>query len=382
LWPAYYATFTLALGQWAAGIAVPLQVEDLGGSAVDAGAIAAIRFGLAAFLAIPFGAVADSWGIRRTVALGVTGAAVVNLIPILATFTGSQIPLYVWAVLSGVTGSMVGPALGAWLVGTAPESRRGSAFGWLTFSGHTGAALGPAVGGFAFQQFGPNPTYLFASIAALGALVAPFVMRSSVRTRVQLRQLPTMVRTVARDRVILGCWVVAVAVGLPWGAVAGLFPLFGTSVGLSAGLIGLLLASQSVVNGASRIPLGRLLDRRRIPALATVGSASIYALLVAVLGLQTTAWAIGGVLVVSVLAIAFTVMLIQIKVSERAPAELRATALGGYSATLSAGLGVGPLLAGAVASGNGYPLGFGVVAIAGIAWAVAGAAVLVRARRG
>lgn len=378
LWPAYFATFTLALGVWAAGIAVPLQVQQLGGSAAEAGLIAALRFGLAAFLSLPFGVVADSWGIRRTVVLGVVAASVVNLIPILATVTGSQIPLFAWAILSGVTGSMVSPALGAYLVGAAPEAGRGSAFGWLTFATHTGAALGPAVGGLTFQQFGPNQTYLLASGAALLALVAPAVMRASIRTHAQIRQLPAMIRAVGGDRIIAGCWIVAISVGLPWGAVAGLFPLFGTSVGMSAGLIGIILATQSVANGLSRLPLGRLLDRRRIPARATVASAITYCALVSLLGSQTNPWAIAGVLVASVLAIAFTVLLIQVKVSERAPAELRATALGGYSATLSAGLGVGPVLAGSVATVSGFPAAFVAVSVAGAVFAVAGAVVLVR----
>ena len=378
LWPAYFATFTLALGVWAAGIAVPLQVLDLGGSPAEAGVIAALRFGLAAFLSLPFGVIADSWGIRRTVVLGVIGSAVVNLIPILATTTGSQLPLFAWAMLSGVAGSMVSPALGAFIVGAAPDARRGSAFGWLTFAGHTGAALGPAAGGLLFQHFGPNQTYLFASGAALTALVAPLVMRASVRTHAQFRQLPAMVRAVGRNRIIAGCWIMAVSVGLPWGAVAGLFPLFGTSVGMSAGLIGIILAAQSVANGLSRLPLGRLLDRRRIPAQATAASAITYAVLVSLLGAQTSPWAIGGVLVLSVLAIAFTVLLIQVKVSEQAPAELRATALGGYSATLSAGLGLGPVLAGTVATVSGYPAAFLAVSSAGALFAVAGAVVLVR----
>ena len=60
-------------------------------------------------------------------------------------------------------------------------------------------------------------------------------------------------------------WVggLALAIGLPWGAVAGLFPLFGTGIGLAAGTVGLILASQSLANGASRVPLGRLVALTR-----------------------------------------------------------------------------------------------------------------------
>ena len=381
LWPAYAATFLLALGQWAARIAVPLQVQQLGGSLADAGLIAALRFGLVAVLALPFGAVADVWGIRRILLVGVVGNAAVNLVPILAVATGSQLPLYGWAVLSGLTGSLVGPAVGAYVVGAAPEASRGSAFGWLTFAAHTGAALGPAVGGLVWDGLGPAQTYLVASGVASAALVGPVLIRASVRTRAQLRELPAMVRAVARDRVIVGSWVASMSIGLPWGAVAGLFPLFGTSVGLSAAAIGLLMAVQSVANGLSRIPLGRLIDRHRIPPVMAAAGGLAYAACVAVLGPQHAPLAIGAVLVVSVLAIAFTLMLIQLVISERAPEELRATALGGYSTTLSAALGVGPILAGGVGTAAGFTAGFGLVALGGGLVALVAAVMLAGGQR-
>jgi hypothetical protein len=50
LWPAYLATYTFMVGGWSASIAVPLHVVALGGSLAEAGLIAAVRFGLQAFL--------------------------------------------------------------------------------------------------------------------------------------------------------------------------------------------------------------------------------------------------------------------------------------------------------------------------------------------
>jgi hypothetical protein len=59
-------------------------------------------------------------------------------------------------------------------------------------------------------------------------------------------------------------------------------------------------------------------------------------------------------------------------ISERAPAELRATGLGGYSTALSAGLGIGPFVAGAVAQASGFGIGY--ASVAGMGFLVAGAA--------
>jgi ABC-type xylose transport system permease subunit len=42
LWPAYLATFAFWVGTWAAFIAMPLHVVALGGTAAEAGLLAAI----------------------------------------------------------------------------------------------------------------------------------------------------------------------------------------------------------------------------------------------------------------------------------------------------------------------------------------------------
>jgi MFS family permease len=381
LWPAYLATFTFTLGQWASGVAIPLHVQHLGGSLTEAGTIAAIRFGLGALFSLPFGAVADAWGTRRTLIVAVLGSAAVNLVPIGAEATGSTLPLYAWAILSGLTSSLFLPAIGAYVAGSAHEARRGSAFGWLTLGTHSGIATGPAVGGLAWQHLGIPQTYLVATGLALIALVGPILMRGAVRARVDVSGLRAMVGTLARDRVVVGCWVAGFGIGLPWGAVSGLFPLFGTSIGLAAGSIGLLLALQSITNGLSRVPLGRLIDRRAIPPLAMAGGCVAYAGITSLLGLQTGPLGIAAVFMTGILALAFTLMMIQVVISERAPAELRATGLGGYSTALSAGLGIGPFVAGAVAQGSGFGLGYSSVAGMGALVAVVAAILLRGARR-
>jgi MFS family permease len=381
LWPAYLATFTFMLGQWASGVAVPLHVDALGGTVSEAGTIAAIRFGLGAFFSLPFGAIADAWGARRTLIVAVVGNALVNLVPIGAAVGGSTLPLYAWAVLSGLTASLFLPAISAYVAGAARPAKRGSAFGWLTLGTHAGVASGPAVGGVVWDGFGIVPTYLVSSLLGFAALAGPLLVAGASRTHVDLRALPRMVRGVAGDRVIVGTWLAALGIGLPWGAVAGLFPIFGTSIGLTAGSVGLLLGLQSLVNGASRVPLGRLIDRHPVrPAVMSL-SCLLYVAIIGLLGLQTGPLGIALVFVASVVALAFTLMLVQVVISERAPPELRATGLGGYSTSLSAGLGIGPFLTGAVTEAAGFGAGFAAIAAVAAGAALLSGLLLVGARR-
>ena len=262
LWPAYLATYTFMVGGWAAAIAVPLHVVALGGTLAEAGLLASIRFGLQAFLQLPFGALTDAWGTRRVMLAATLGNGLVCLVPLLAVVAGSTTPYYLWAVLSGTTASLFLPSTGAYIAVSAPPESRGSAFGWLTLFTHTGVASGPAIGGLVWDLGGPVPTYLVATLLGLLAVVGPLFVPRSARQRVRFSRLPGMIAEVARQRPILGTWLAALAIGLPWGAVAGLFPLFGTGLGLAAGTVGLILASQSLANGASRVPLGRLCGPR------------------------------------------------------------------------------------------------------------------------
>lgn len=376
LWPAYLATYTFMVGGWAAAIAVPLHVVLLGGTLAEAGLLASIRFGLQAFLQLPFGAVTDAWGTRRVMLLATLVNALVNLVPLLAVVTGDRVPFYLWAIVSGVAASLFLPATGAYVAISAPPESRGSAFGWMTLFTHTGVASGPAIGGVIWDAGGPVPTYLAATALGLAAVIGPLFVPASARQRLRFSRLPGMVAEVARQRPIVGSWIAALAIGLPWGAVAGLFPLFGTGIGLAAGTVGLLLATQSLANGASRVPLGRLIDRRRIPPVIAAATAGGYGLMMALLGFQDTVPIIIAILVGGVVMLAFTLMMVQVTISAVARPELRATGLGGYGTALSAGLGMGPFIAGGLADVGGFGLGFGVIGLIGVAVAIVAVVVL------
>jgi MFS family permease len=381
LWPAYLATFTFMLGGWATSIAVPLNVVLLGGSLAEAGVLAAIRFGLQAFLQLPFGAVIDAWGTRRVLLIATAGNALVNVVPVLAVVTGSILPLYAWAVLSGLTASLFLPATSAYIAASAEPRTRGSAFGWLTLFTHTGVASGPAVGGVLWDLVGPAPTYVVAGLLGAIAVAAPLFVPATVPQRVRLTRLPGMVAEVARQRAIVGSWVAALAIGLPWGAVSGLFPLFGTGIGLTAGTVGLLMASQSVANGLSRVPLGRTIDRLPIPPIVAALTAAGYGAVIGLLGLQGHVALILLVLGAGIVMLAFTLMLVQVTISEVARPEVRATGLGGYGTALSAGLGLGPALGGAIADTAGFGWAFATIGVAGVAVAAIAALVLAGTRR-
>lgn len=375
LWPAYLATYAFWVGGWAAFIAMPLHVVELGGTATEAGLIAAIRAGLQAFLQLPVGAITDAWGTRRVLLIATAANAVVNLVPLLAVVGETTVPYYLWAVAAGASSAFFLPAAGAYIAHSAAPAARGSAFGWLTLFTHTGVASGPAIGGLVWEWGGPSPTFVVASLIGSLAVAVSLFLPEAERHRVRFARLPAMIGEVAQQRVIVGTWLAALAIGIPWGAISGLFPLFGTGIGLGAGTVGLILASQSLANGASRVPLGRLIDRRHVPPVAAAAGAAGYGGMVMLVGFQTAIPALVAIMVVSVLMVAFTLMLVQVTISEVARPEVRGTGLGGYGTSLSSGLAIGPILTGSLADAAGFGWGFGVIGFVGVL--VAGVAALV-----
>ena len=381
LWPAYLATYAFWVGSWAAFVAMPLHVVELGGTATEAGVLAAIRAGLQAFLQLPVGAITDAWGTRRVLLIATMANALLNLLPLLAVMTGTTAPYYAWAAASGAASAFFLPATSAHVAHSARPESRGSAFGWLTLFTHTGVASGPAIGGLVWESAGPAPTFLVASALAASAVVASLFLPEVERSRIRLARLPAMIGEVARQRAIVGSWIAALAIGVPWGSVSGMFPLFGTGIGLGAGTVGLILASQSLANGASRVPLGRLIDRRNVPPVAAAAGAAGYAAMIILLGFQTAVPALVLIMVISILMLAFTLMLVQVTITEVAPPALRATGLGGYGTALSTGLAIGPILTGGIADAAGFQWGFGVIGLGGILVAAVAAFVLRSARR-
>lgn len=381
LWPAYTSTFAFMLGQWAAFLAVPLLVTRLGGGAAEAGAIVATRSVFQAAVSLPLGAVADSLGPRATLAGAVAANALINLIPLLAVASGWTLPLYAWALLSGAAAGLYLPAMSAYVAGVAGERRRGSAFGWLTLFTHSGVAAGPGIGGIVWDAAGPVAAFVVAALLGLLAIIGPMVMRADIRSRIDFSGVPAAIAAVARDRLVVAVWLSATAIGLPWGTVSALLPIFATSIGITAATVGLLLSIQSLVNAASRVPLGRFIDRRGVSPLLIAGAAAAYALILSLLGVQRTPLGIGLVISLGVLAIALGVMGIQVYLSSRVGPELRATALGGYNAFLSAGLGLGPLLAGTVSDAAGFGAGFASAGAAGLFVALVAAGLAVASGR-
>src|SRR5258708_17089983 len=166
---------------------------------------------------------------------------------------------------------MVAPAAGAQqaalfsAVRESPQGNRlGRAMGWLTFSMQAGFFLGPSIGGIALRWVS-LPTDIALTTALLVFAAPAAVAASGTRQHTgHGLSLRAPLQSLRANRSFVPVSIGLVAATLVMGTVGAYLPVFGREVlGLPSAQVGYLLALQAVVNGLSRLPGGRLVDRAR-----------------------------------------------------------------------------------------------------------------------
>jgi len=150
-----------------------------------------------------------------------------------------------------------------------------------------------------------------------------------------------------------------IATTLTWGTIGAFLPVFGReALQLPNSQVGYLLALQAVVNGLSRIPAGRLIDRlpQRWPVVffGAIG----WAIAMVVLGHLTGFAAPAIVLAIGTPFMAAAFVAMGVVFADLSTASTRGVTMGMYGTVLFLGLSLGPLIFGPVVQGYGYAAGF------------------------
>jgi MFS family permease len=166
------AMFLGYANQWVITPAIPLYVDDLGGSAFVAG-LALLAFSVPSFAIRPFvGRLADRWSAAGVLAIGLVllaAGSVLFLVPLLAmVFIANVIRGVGWAGLN--TGGYTALAM------TAPAQRRGEAAGYYTGVTASANIFFPALGLWILAEPGGFSLVAILSIA-FAALGLPIALR-------------------------------------------------------------------------------------------------------------------------------------------------------------------------------------------------------------
>lgn len=242
-----------------------LFAESLGAGPQQIGLIVSVSTLTGVFLKLPSGALSDIYGRRLLLQIGVLAF---GLPPFVYPFISDLHLLTGLRFAHGLATALFAPSALA-TVAELYRERRGAALGTYTACTQSGALLGPVIGGWLVYVAGFPTTFVTAGIfGCIGAIV--FLMlrlnppppRTHARgTRPLLAEMWKGFSIVARNQRVLVTSCTDAAKMIANGALMAFLPLYGVSVGLNPGEVGLLFGVQGVTSFLSKPIMGRVSDR-------------------------------------------------------------------------------------------------------------------------
>jgi len=350
-----------------------LFAESLGASPERIGVIVSVSTLTGVFLKLPSGALSDIYGRRMLLRVGVIAFGVP---PFFYPFISDLNLLTLLRLFHGLATAIFAPSALA-TVAELYRERRGAALGTYTACTQSGALLGPFIGGYLAFAYGFSSAFLTAGLFGCAAIVMFYSLHlSPPPPRLHDKGLASVwsemwkgFSIVARNRKVLVTSSTDAAKMIANGALMAFLPLYGISVGLNAGEVGLLFTIQSLTSFISKPIMGRVSDRMGRQPLIMLGLVICAATFVTIphvselaLLLVLSAGFGFGEAVVSSSSSAF--------VEESSEFKTMGAGMGMQGTIGDIGHASGPLLAGVLIANMSYAGAFGI--IAGLQVAAAG----------
>ena len=340
----------------ARGLTVPLYAHDLGASRFEVGALFSVSTLAGALLSLPSGVLVDRFGARALLA----GSFVLAAASQLATAaTTSVAPLFLWQVIGGLAAGAQQAALFSAVAESTSGSRLGRALGWLTFSMQAGFFLGPSIAGLALRWIDVRTDIAVTTVLLVAAIPGAIAASGTRQHTGQGISFRAPLQALMRQRAFMPVTIGLTAMALGWGTIGAFLPIFGReALGLPSAQVGYLLAIQAIVNGVSRLPGGRLVDRARQRWPIVFVGTIVWSGATVVLGHLTGFLWPAIVLAVATPFMAAAFIAIGVVFADLSAASTRGVTMGMYGTTLFLGLAVGPLVFGPLVQTYGYAVGF------------------------
>ncbi len=252
-----------------------LFAESLGAGPERIGLIVSVSTLTGVFLKLPSGALSDIYGRRLLLRVGVMAF---GLPPFFYPFISDLDLLTMLRMFHGLATAIFAPSALA-TVADLYRERRGAALGTYTASTQAGALLGPFIGGSLAYATGFTSAFLTAGLFGCMAIFLFFSLHlTPPPPRVHERGwAPLMAEiwkgfvAVARNRRVLITSGTDAAKMIANGALMAFLPLYGVSVGLNPGEVGLLFTFQAGTSFVSKPIMGRVSDRVGREPLIVIG---------------------------------------------------------------------------------------------------------------
>lgn len=341
-------TLTYIMGVAIITPAFPKIVKELNISAKDVGLLIAV-FSFPGILVTPLlGVIADRWGRKRIIIpslmlFGVAGG--------LCFFVRDFQLLLILRLIQGIGAAPLG-SLTVTIIGDLYSGKElVAAMGYNSSVRSIGSAGYPAIGG-ALAMMGWHYPFILPVIAIpIGFLVLFNLKTPEPENEVHIREHLNIVWKKLRNRQVVGLLVISIIIFIMlFGSYMTCFPLLlGNSFGLSSLIIGLIIASVSLIAAFTSSQLSKIIKLFSRKAILKI-SFILYALALLIIPLISQPWLFFIPVVIFGIAHGMNIPVIQTLLAEAAPLKYRATFMSVSGMTFRVGQTLGPLLMGMVIS--------------------------------
>ena len=235
-------------------LTISLDALAMGASTLTVGTMMSLVAALPMFLGVPAGRMVDRIGVRVPLMASAAAVALAVLVP--AAFPGVA-SLYVAAACVGTAFMLFHISVQHAVGEGSAEGERKANFGWLALGFSISNFFGPTIAGLAIDHLGFRATFVVLSAFAVASLVLLAALRRALshrpggRTRAGGGGALELLREPELRRVFIVTGLLASA----WDLFVFVMPIYGTSIGLSASTIGLILGAFAVATFLVRLIL-------------------------------------------------------------------------------------------------------------------------------
>ncbi|MCP4714578.1 MAG: MFS transporter [Deltaproteobacteria bacterium] len=360
----FFSIFAAMLGLGIILPILPLYAETIGAGGLWLGAIFA-GFSLSRSCCMPIvGKLSDRWGRKGFIA---TGLLVYSLSSLGYVYASNAAELVLVRIVQGACSAMIVPIAMAYIGDITPPDREGSYMGRFTMSLFLGFGFGPILGGLIKDAINVDAAFVGMGIlCSLAFVLVVCWLPPGHGTGAAGRGESSSYRTILRCRQLQGVLCYRFVSSFARASVLTFLPLYASrELGLSASLIGLLVAAGVLSASFLQYPFGKLADRVNRKILIVAGSLC-YASTLVFFPFADTFWQLLGLSLLMGVTGAVSLPAATALIVERGRTFGMGSSMAVFNVAMSLGLGCGPLVSGIIFDAGDLALVFYAAAGLGI----------------
>ncbi len=296
-----------------------------------------------AVLSPPIGKLSDAKGRKAFLVFGLLAYTVISLGYIYAKTVWG---LIIVGILHGSAAAFVLPVAFAYIGDITPIGKEGEYLGTFGISLFIGWAIGPIIGGVIADVLGYKEAFLGMGILSFASLVITFFMLPESET-IKKDGNSISYKSILKDRLLVVVLSVRFLHLITISSIVTFVPIFALSINLSLSQIGTILMLNILVMGLLQQPFGKLADRTNRLNMLIIGgiiaSAGLMGIPFSTNFLQLLFWNI-VMAIGSALSFPTTNAIMTVKGRTTGMASVMAV----FNFAMSAGMALGPLIAGVI----------------------------------